>query len=224
MSKFVKAAIAAACIIAAGTANAQLGGLGSMLGGAKSASSVTDISADVTAFVTQTNALSQLTGNSVIAINAAFVSDTERAKIRAEMDVINKIADPKEREAKFAALVESKKAETQRLMDSGEMKAQMDKFGSEKKKAIGDALMNFGIGALQAAALTQTGQSLVQKSAANPMNLTKVVPVKDALPLLGKVVTDSGGFIAGVAKVAKGANINVAPVTVKSKPAEVSVF
>ena len=78
---------------------------------------------------------------------------------------------------------------------------------------IGDALLNFGIGigigSLQAVELSKNGQSLAQKAGSNPMNLPKVIPVKDALPLLGKVASDSGSFLVGVMKVAKGANIAV---------------
>ncbi|MDB5748492.1 MAG: hypothetical protein JWP72_3340 [Massilia sp.] len=55
------------------------------------------------------------------------------------------------------------------------------------------------------------------------MSLPKLMPVKNSLPLLGKVATDAGGFMLGVAKVAKGANINVPEVTASSK-AEVVAF
>ena len=107
-------------------------------------------------------------------------------------------------------------------MKSGEAKEQMGKLDASKKKQIGDALMNFGIGSLQAIVLTKTGQSLVQKAAANPMNLTKMMPVKDALPVLGRVVSDAGGFMVGIGKLAKGANIEVPAVKADSKPVEVS--
>jgi hypothetical protein len=57
----------------------------------------------------------------------------------------------------------------------------------------------------------------------NPMNLQKIVPVKDALPLLGKVAGDAGSFFVGVAKLAKGANISVPSVKADTKPAEIIV-
>jgi hypothetical protein len=64
----------------------------------------------------------------------------------------------------------------------------------------------------------------VQKVAASPIDLPKVVPVKDALPLLGKVASDAGGFMTGLLKVAKGANISVPAVKADSKPVDMTAF
>jgi hypothetical protein len=104
------------------------------------------------------------------------------------------------------------------------MKARMGTLDGASKKQVGDALLNYGIGALQAAALTKTGQSLIAKASANPMALPQVLPVKDSLPLLGKVVSDSGGFIAGVIKLAQGAKIEVQQPKADSKPVDLGTF
>lgn len=223
MSKMIKAAVLAACVLSAGAAHAQLGGLGNMMGGNKSASSGTDVSADVTAFVTQSNTLRELASTSVVAINLAFMNAEEYAKARAEFDSANKISDPKEKSVKQAQLLESHVAALSRRKDSGELETQMKGLDSKKKKMVGNALMNFAIGGLQAAELTKTGQSIIQKAGSNPMNLSKIVPVKDALPLLGQVAKDSTGLIAGLIKLAKGANIDVPAVKLQSKTAPVEV-
>jgi hypothetical protein len=221
-----KTVIAAACLIAASAAHAQLGGLGSMLGGVKnavpSANAGGDIATEVATFVSKSGALSTIASNSVTAINAAFSSDEDIAKKRASLLAINQVTDPKEKEAKKAALYESESAEAKRRLDSGDMEKQIGSLDAAKKKMIGDALLNFGIGSLQAVDLTRTGQSLLTKAGANPMNIGKILPVKDALPLLGKVASDSGGFLVGVAKLAKGANISVPAVKADSKPVETS--
>jgi hypothetical protein len=224
MKKIVQTALIAACLMGAGAAQAQLGGLGSlggMLGGKKSAGG--DIGAEVGSFVTQSQALGLLASSSVTAINAAFASDEQRASKAAELAAINKLTNPDEQKARTAKLYESEAAEAKRLLESGEMKDRMATLDSAKKKQIGDALMNFGIGGLQAVVLTKTGQSLIQKASADPMSLPKLLPVKDTLPLLGKVAADAGGFMVGVMKVAKGANIEVREVSASSK-AEVIAF
>jgi hypothetical protein len=211
MKTIHKALVVAACLMATGAANAQFGGLGNMLG------------ADVGAFVSKSAALSELAGLSVTAINAAFASDQEIEEKRAKLAQLNAITDPKEKAAKFAVMYSSEQAKAQTLLDSGEMEKRMGTLSGEKKKMIGQALLNFGIGSLQAVELTRTGQSLIQKAGANPMNLPKIMPVKDALPLLGKVAGDAGSFFVGVAKVAKGANISVPAVKADSKPADIVV-
>jgi hypothetical protein len=223
MKKIAQAVMVAACLMGAGAAHAQLGGLGGLLGAAKG-NSGGDIGADVNTFVTQSAALSALTGRSVIAIKSAFDNAEQRALTKAELDAIEKLTDPKERDARRAKLVESSAAEAKRLYDSGEMKNRMASLDSSSRKQVGDALLNYGIGALQAAALTKTGQSLVAKAGANPMSLPQVLPVKDALPLLGKVVSDSGGFIAGVIKLAQGAKIEVPTPKADSKPVDLGTI
>ncbi|MCC2956603.1 hypothetical protein LK542_13365 [Massilia sp. IC2-477] len=220
MKMIRKAIVIAACLMAAGAANAQLGGLGSMLAGAKSPVSGGDIGADVGTFVAKSAALGELAGQSVTAINAAFASDQEIEGKRAKLADIKKITDPAEKAAKFAELYKSEQAAAQTLLDSGEMEKRIGSLSSDKKKMIGQALLNFGIGGLQAVDLTKTGQSLIAKASANPLSLPKLIPVKDSLPVLGKVVTDSGSFLIGVLKVAKGANIAVQPATASSKAAD----
>lgn len=218
------AIVVAACLMAASTANAQLGGLGGMLGGNKaSAGASGDVAADVNTFVNKSAALSMLSGRAVMAINAAFASDTELAEKRAKIASFANITNPKEQLAKFEEVYKSEKAEAQGRLDSGEMEKRMGTLSEEKKKMIGAALLNFGIGTLQAAELTKSGQALIQSASGNPMNLTKLGPVKDALPLLGKVAGDSGSFLVGVTKVARGANINVQAPKVDSKPANIEV-
>jgi hypothetical protein len=216
MKMIRKAVVVAACLMAAGAANAQLGGLGSMLGGGKSSASGGDISADVNSFVSKSAALSELTTRSVSAITVAFQSDQEIESQRSKLADINKITDPAEKAAKYAELYKSTQAAGQALLDSGEMEKRIGTLSADKKKQIGNALLNFGIGSLQAVDLTKTGQSLVAKAGANPMDLPKIAPVKNSLPLLGKVVSDSGSFIVGVAKLAKGADISVPKVTATS--------
>lgn len=222
MNKIAQAVIVAACLMAAGGAQAQLGGLGGLMGGAKSGGG--DIGAEVGTFMTQSANLSALASQSLVAINSAFLSQEESAVIKAELDAINKLTDPGEKQARFTKLYESQSAATKRLVDSGDMKGRMASLDSDGRKQIGNALLNFGIGGLQAVELSKTGQSLVSKAGANPMALPKVMPVKDALPLLGKVVTDSGGVMVGVAKLAQGAKIDVPKVTASSKPVDLGAF
>lgn len=224
MKSMRNALVVAACLMVAGTANAQLGNLGGMLGGNKaSANGSGDVAADVATFVNKSAALSMLTSRAVIAINAAFASDTELVEKRAKLASLASLTNTKEQLAKVAEVYKSEQAEAQARLDSGEMEKRMSTLSADKKKMIGEALLNFGIGGLQAVDLTKSGQSLLQSASVNPMQVMKVAPVKDALPLLGKVAGDSGSFLVGVAKVARGANIAVATPKNDSKPADIEV-
>lgn len=222
-----KTVIIAACLMAANAAHAQFGGLGNMLGAAtgtgSSGSTGGDIAGDISNFVTKSAVLSAISSRSVTAINAAFSSEEQIAAKRATLLGIEQITDPKEKQAKTAALYESESAEAKRRYESGEMEKSIGGLDAGKKKQIGAALLNFGIGALQAVDLTKSGQNMVQKASGNPMNFTKLLPVKDAMPLLGKVASDAGGFFLGMVKLAKGANISVPEVKADSKVVNIEV-
>lgn len=220
MKSLRKFLIISAALASASAAHAQFGALGGMLGGGGGGGG--DVSADVTAFVAQSKVLSDLASRSVTAINAAFSSEEETAKKRETLQAIDKLPDSSEKEAKKAAMYESESAEAKRRYESGEMEKAIGALSEEKKKQVSAALLNFGIGALQATGLVKNGQGIIQKVGANPMNLPKVIPVKDALPLLSKVASDSGGLFSGVLKLARGANIAVQEVTSNSKPTSVS--
>ena len=99
----------------------------------------------------------------------------------------------------------------------------MASLDEKKKRQVADGLFNFGIGVLQATPLVKNAQEIVQSVSTNPMQLPKVIPVKDAIPLLQKVLADGTGTIATLIKVAKGANIEVKQVTESSKESEESL-
>lgn len=205
-------------LVSATTAHAQFGSLGGLLGGGGGGG---DVSADVQAFVAQSQSLSGLASRSVTAINAAFSTEEETAKKREALQAIEKLPESSEKSAKMAALYESESAETKRRLESGEMEKSIGALSEAKKEQVSTALVNFGIGALQATVLVKNGQGIIQKVGANPMNIMKVIPVKDTLPILGKVVSDGGGMFLGLIKLARGAKIDVPEVTSNSKPKDV---
>ena len=215
----------AVCVAFTGSAHAQFGGLSNLMGGNKpgATGAPADVASAVSTFVTKSAVLGALTGEAVLAINSAFASESERAAKFAKLNSLKKITDPKEKAAQFAELNATEAAEAQRRYDSGEMEKAMAGLSADKKKQIGDALLNFGIGGLQALELTRSGQSLLQAVASNPMDIMKLAPVKQVLPMLGKIANDSGSLMGGIIKLARGANISVQVPKAESKPATISM-
>jgi hypothetical protein len=220
---------AAACLLAVNPAHAQLsalGGLASSLGGMLAGAAgigTADAGYDVDGFVRKSAELSEIAGRAVTAINAAFATDEQLTAKRAALAAIAAVAEPKERQARYAALYAAESAETKRLLDSGEMERRMAQLDSDKKKLIGQALLNFAIGGLQAVELGKHGQALVQQAGVSPVELVRILPVKDAIPLLGKVAVDASGFVGGVVKLARAANISVPDARAGAAPVNLGV-
>lgn len=201
------------------SAHAQLGNLGGMLGGSKS-SGGGDVGAQVADFLKRSSVLSALSGNALAKINSAFDSEEALARRRKEQEELEKITDPQEKQARAAKIYESESAAAEKLAKSADLQDRMKNLDETKKKRVGEALFNFGIGALQAPGLLQSGQAIMQGVGSNPMNIVKVVPVKDAIPLLTKIGSDAGSTIATFLKVAKGADISVPQAKADSKPVD----
>jgi hypothetical protein len=66
--------------------------------------------------------------------------------------------------------------------------------------------------------LTDTGKSIVSSVGSNPINITKVAPVTDALPILADAISISTKVFPGYYKVLRGANIEPPKVTAETKP------
>jgi hypothetical protein len=120
-------------------------------------------------------------------------------------------------------LYDAEAGETKRLIESGDMEKRMAALDGEKKKLIGQALLNFGIGALQAVELGRQGKAMAASVGLNPMELVRVAPVKDAIPMLTKVAFDVSGFMGTVVKLARSADIVVPKVGVDAKPVALNV-
>jgi hypothetical protein len=228
-SKLVSLCAAGACLLAMNAAHAQLsalGGLASSLGGMLS-TTVNPMAGgdayDVDGFVRKSAELSEIAGRSVTAINAAFASEEQLMAKRAALAAIAAVADPKDRAARYRALYDLETSETKRLIDSGDMEKRMAALDGEKKKLIGQALLNFAIGALQALELGRQGKSIAASVGMNPMELVRVAPVKDAIPMLAKVAIDVSGFMGTVVKLAKSADIAVPQVGLDSKAVALNV-
>jgi hypothetical protein len=231
MKTIRNAIVVAACMLAMTAAHAQfvsLGGLAGVAGfgvllGRDMGGDGGDDAPDVDTFVRRNAAISALAGSSVAAINAAFASKQELAAKRTALAAIRQIDDPKLRQVKYAAFYHAEAAETRRLLDSGEMKKRMARLDVDQKRMLSQGLYNVNVGTLQAADLGKDGQVLVQRAGSSQAKLARLVPVREAMPLLSKVAGDANGVFAGVARLAQQAHIAVADAKAGARPAEIRV-
>jgi len=204
-------------IVLAGPAAAQFGGL---LGGSKSSGG--DIDADVNSFLSQSLRIESTISKAALAIVAAYQNETERAQSQAAFDQISKTTNPKEAGANFQSVSESTDAALKKLTTSGDLAERTKTLSAEKQQQVAKGVMNFLLGVLQSKELVSSGQSMMTKASSNPMNLMKIVPVKDALPRLANAASLAGSTIPEFIKVLQGANVKVEEVTASSKPAEIT--
>ena len=196
----------------ASAAHAQFGAL---LGGSSDKGSG-NIETDVKNFLDLSINIERTLYSASLAIIAAFQNEEERAKSQASLEEIKKSTDPKESGAKFQAVAESTSAQMKKLSASSDLAADVKNLSAAKQKQIAVGVGNFLLGALQAKDLLPSGQAVMKGASSNPMNITKVIPVKDALPRLASAIRLAGDTIPQFVKVLQGANISVPTPTSKS--------
>ena len=222
MKKIATTVLASALLISTVPAQAQFGGLGALTGAAKGgADAGGDVEGQVKGFIQKSNDINALIFTSLKTINAAYASDEEAAKIAEEIKAFNASTDPKERAAKVAEAQKTESAKLAELSKSADAQEKTKQLSKEKQQRVVASTANFLVAALRAAELSKSGQAIVQSVSANPMNIGKVIPVKDALPILVDAAKTSADVIPGFVKVLQGANLKVAKVDANTKVEEV---
>ncbi len=170
-------------------ANAQfggLGGLGGLMGGSKGGGG--DVGAQVEAFNTEANLINKTVAFALIQIVGALGDKTKIADIKAVNESLSKSTDTKEIGAITGSIIKNNAAEAEELLKSKDAKAKMESLSPEMQKKVGQSIFAVGVAALRIPAAINQGKNIVSGVAANPMNLPKVVPVKDGLSLFADVL------------------------------------
>jgi hypothetical protein len=204
-------------------ASAQLSGL--LGGGSKSGNAASgDIDGNVKTFLDKSLRIETTLNKAALAIVAAYATEEERAQLQAQFDTVGKQTNPKEAGAVFQKTFESAESALKKLAASNDLAERTSKLSADKQAQVAKGLGNFLLGTLQAKDLAPTGQNVMQAAGANPMNLGKVLPVKDALPRLASAASLAGSTLPKLMQVIRGANVQVAEVSASSKEEEIQAI
>lgn len=198
-------------------ASAQFGGLS--LGGKSNdkAADAGDIEGKVKDFNGKSLEISRLTYVSMKAIEAAYASTEEAAKIAEQVKAFNSSTDAKEQQAKAAEVLKSDAAKIEEMTKSKDAAERTKNLSKDKQKQLLSGVVMFAIAGKRAADVAKVGSSIIQGAGSNPMNLSKILPVKDGVSFLGSAGSATAKILPGLLDVLKGANLQVPAVTAESK-------
>lgn len=166
-----------------------------------------DVGSQVSKFQDSALLSNNLLANSSVYMLRALVSKERGADLQKQLDTINQISDPKEKNAELAKLVASNNSELATLEKNQQTKDQLKKASTEKKKAMGAGLFNMALGLLQVDQLTKSGSDIVSGVSKNPLQGVKVLPVKDTLPVLSSLASNGKSLLDTGLRLAKAADI-----------------
>lgn len=211
-NRTLKWGAAVACCIIVGVAQAQLGGLGALkkLGGSSDTadSAGGDITAQVAQFNDQAAVMRETVFYALMQVKVAFATKEEIAKAREQQSQIEKITDPKERASRQGSVIKEDAAAVQEKFKAADVDAKLKNMKPEMQKAVGDALLSVAIATLNAPDLLNRANGIIQSAASNPMNLTKVAPVKDGAVMLKEVAQNLPGLVSTGFKLMAKVNVN----------------
>ncbi len=167
-------------------ANAQFGALGGLMGGSKGGGG--DVGAQVEAFNAEANLINKTVAFALIQIVGALGDKTKLADIKAVNDSLSKSTDTKEIGAITGSIIKNNAAEAQELLKSSDAKAKMESLSPEMQKKVGQSIFAVGVAALRIPVAINQGKNIISGVSSNPMNITKVVPVKDGLSVFADVL------------------------------------
>jgi len=156
--------------------------------GGSSSSSGGDVTAQVDSFNKDAKLIKEALAFALVQISGALGDKTQREAARASAANLAKNTNTKEAENIQGTILKEKAAETTAILASKEGKERMEKLDPEMKKKVADAILAVGISALKLPNTLSTGKKIMESVGSNPMNITKVLPVKDGIVLFAEVL------------------------------------
>lgn len=212
-----------AATLSLGSATPVFAQFGGLLGGTKGVSTGSgNIDADVKTFTEKSSVVNKYAAQALVAINAAYSSDEERANAMAKLEKLNATTDPKEQNALVAEINKTEGAKVAQLAESKDLDEKTKKLDQAKQKMVGTAVANYLIAGARSVDLVKSGQGMMQSAASNPLSLPKLANVKDAIPLLNDAITNAAKVLPKFMDVLKGAKVDVPKVAADSKPVDIN--
>jgi hypothetical protein len=193
--------------------SSQLGGLAGLSGEANFNGNARDIDAELNKFNEKNTENNRLVFNALRAIRIAYEDAAGAEREAAVTKSFNKIIDPKEQKAKMEEIRKSDLARIEELKNSNETRDRTRKLGNDKQNQVVMGVEGFLIAAARATDLIKSGQSIIRFVSLSRMNMAKVEPVKEAIPILTDTKSAATNIFPEFINVLKGANLQVRQVT-----------
>lgn len=164
-------------------AYAQFGGLGGMLGGAKTGSGGGDVGAMAGEFVKDNEVIREAVSYSLAQIVAALGDKDQIAIIKTRTESLAKTTDAKEAGSIQGQLITEQGAVAQMLLESADGRARMEKLSPEMQIKVSKSILAVGVASLRIPGMLDKGKRVIEGVGMNPLNIAKAAPVKDGLSM-----------------------------------------
>lgn len=186
---------------------------GSLLGGSSNSSA----SVSPEAFLSSAAAAEKLMNNSVTLLSRSLTSKEKAAELEAQRKAANETTNAAEREAKLTEVKKSELAALNEAMSNSQIEADVKKVSGKQREEMGAAAFNFMLALLQDKALVDQGKGLVSSLSSNPMNISKVGGIKDAVGSLSNQISAASNLAGKMPAIFTAVGVK-APASKDEKP------
>jgi hypothetical protein len=165
------------------SAQAQFGGL---LGAAKGGGG--DVGALVEEFNRDADNINEAVTYSLIQIVAALGDKEQIAKVKALNDSLSKTTDPKEKGSIQGTVLKDQSTVANEVLKSQDAKDKISKMSPAMQKKVAQSIFAVGVASLRIPLAVDKGKKIIEGIGSNPLNITKVLPVKNGLSTFADVV------------------------------------
>lgn len=195
-------------------------GLGDLVGSAKPAAAA-GAPADPDAFIKSAAGAEKLMGNSLKYLSGSLLAKEKSAEFNARLESAAKLTDPSERQAKTLEAQKDAVAALNEQTSGDKLKSDIDKLGTAQRAQLGASAFNFSLALLQDKALIEQSKALIASMSANPMQLSKLGPIKDTASSLSNQLSIGSQIASKMPDIFKAVGI-AAPTSKDDKPKQVA--
>lgn len=218
MKKQVLAVVVASALgVLATPASAQFGKMLGGLGGSSSSAPA----ADPQEFIKSAQSAEKLMNTSLALLASSLSNKEKAAELEAQRKAANAITDAAEKQAKLTELRKSEAAAVNEALNNANTEASIKKMSGQQRDTLAAAAYNFMLALMQDKALVEQGQGLVTSLSSNPMNLSKLGGVKDAISSLTNQVSAAGSIAGKMPAIFTAVGVK-APASKDEKPKQVA--
>lgn len=188
---------------------------GNLLGGLSNSSTSASVTPE--SFVSSAFAAEKLMNNSVSLLSRSLSSKEKAAELEAQRTAATETTDPAEKKAKLTEVRKSELASLNEAMANAKFEADVKQMSGKQREDLGAAAFNFMLALLQDKALVDQGKGLVSSLSSNPMNITKIGGVKDAIGSLGNQISAASNIAGKMPSIFTAVGVKV-PASKDEKP------
>ena len=164
---------------------------------------------DPDAFLAKAKASELLVNKSADQLFCLIASKEEQARVEEQRQKINATSDEKEKDALTRDLASSECATINKAAADKNLQAEAKNWDAKKKKLAAASLFNLALGGKMAADLVPQGQQMAGAIKSNPLLLTKVGSLLEAVKSLGGITVGTAKVMTSIPPLFSAADIQV---------------